>query len=146
MTDVGGSEISFSAIRSREPVCMFCVSMTCSGCCVRVLCRRRRQRSVAIRVRRTKATAPRAMPTLAPTESPLDLEVSDVTSVGGDVDIGVIVWVDTTVGREETVSCMLIIVVGLETDPVLVGAAPESRTCVIDEISKGTVGVTSPEG
>ena len=71
--DARGPDVSFSAIRSREPVCMFCVSMTCSGC-VRVLRRRRRQKSPKMRERRTKAMAPRAMPTLAPTESPLDLE------------------------------------------------------------------------
>lgn len=71
--DTRGPDVSFSANRSRVPVRVLCVSMWCSGC-VRLYCRRRRQKSPRMRARRTKAIILRAMPTLAPTESPLDLE------------------------------------------------------------------------
>lgn len=75
----------------KESLCMERVSITCSGgaCRERERCFRRRKNRRASRRRANMMRAPRAMPTLAPTERP-DLEPT-AAGVGDKVGVAVVV-------------------------------------------------------
>jgi hypothetical protein len=60
------------ALRPKESVCMSRVSITCSGGGERERCLRRRKKRAARRRAATNTRAPRAMPTLAPVDKPLE--------------------------------------------------------------------------
>lgn len=125
---------SFSVVsspREKESTCPR-VNNTCSGCAParRLRFARLRRKSAISRNKPTKIRTPRAMPTLAPVESP-DFEVEG--EVTGDAAVGVVVGgrVRVDVGVREVVVKEAVIVVEGEREDVI-GDVKEASVAKVD--------------